>query len=326
MKNVEDWDLDYILNLPEGEHDWVEFKSSRSLDFTAPGGDQSKALNELSKQISAFANSGGGSIVYGIEDQAAGQPRAVDATGGVPANFRKGTKEWLEDVIPTLVEFPLASFNLYPLIGPGVAAGRAIYVVHVPSSETAPHQANDNRYYARIGGKSRPIGHRFVLDILGRAKSPQMRLEFSIRKKLSGASRKNVDALFAMCRNVGRVYANYVNGFLYVPDGFLKSRRRDSTVTRNGDQYSKIWFDNTHEDTVGYEKGYMGGPDRRLTISRYDPVLPTIGFSALYEELGNELANLAGFEEKLIYWEVFADSSLKAEGSVPIGDIVEAKG
>ena len=48
MKNVEDWDLDYILNLPEGEHDWVEFKSSRSLDFTAPGGDQSKALNELS--------------------------------------------------------------------------------------------------------------------------------------------------------------------------------------------------------------------------------------------------------------------------------------
>ena len=59
MKPTVDWDESYILNLPPGEHDWVEFKGNRSLDFSLSGVDENNVLNELSKQLSAFANSGG---------------------------------------------------------------------------------------------------------------------------------------------------------------------------------------------------------------------------------------------------------------------------
>lgn len=68
MKPYAEWDEDYILGLPPGEHDWIEFKDSRSLDFSLPSGNENNSLKTLSKQISAFANSGGGAVVYGIKE------------------------------------------------------------------------------------------------------------------------------------------------------------------------------------------------------------------------------------------------------------------
>src|SRR5689334_10211816 len=113
MKEPIDWDEEYILNLPPGEHDWVEYKSAEKLDFSLSGVDRNAVTSELSKQISAFANTGGGTIVYGIEDAKAGSVRRVDKYGGVSLNLtRNGTKDWLEDIIPSLVELPLTRFNV----------------------------------------------------------------------------------------------------------------------------------------------------------------------------------------------------------------------
>jgi hypothetical protein len=94
VKPTADWDEAYILNLPPGEHDWVEFKGTPLLDFSLPGIDQSKIVNELSKQISAFANSGGGNIVYGVRDADAATGRLVDA-GGVSLTIKKIRKSGL---------------------------------------------------------------------------------------------------------------------------------------------------------------------------------------------------------------------------------------
>ena len=95
MRPINEWDEDYILNLLLGEHDWVEFKESRKLDFSLQGINQAVVLNELSKQISAFANSGGGAIVYGIEDARLGAFRKVDNEGGVSLNLKNDTKNGL---------------------------------------------------------------------------------------------------------------------------------------------------------------------------------------------------------------------------------------
>ncbi len=46
----------------------------------------------------------------------AGCDRGVStAAGGVSLNLGSGTREWLEDVIPDLVDFPLREFNVYEL-------------------------------------------------------------------------------------------------------------------------------------------------------------------------------------------------------------------
>ena len=65
-KPVSEWDEAYILSLPK-EDNRFERKGSLKLDLTA-GANQDLVLDELAKQLSAFANMGGGQIIYGLTD------------------------------------------------------------------------------------------------------------------------------------------------------------------------------------------------------------------------------------------------------------------
>lgn len=124
------------MQIPPGEFDWVEFKGRRALDVSAPGAVESKVLDELAKQLSAFANSGGGVLVYGITNPTDNQPKAVDDGGISIACKRPNIREWLEDIIPNLVEFPLKKFNVYSLTnqsgGSGLADDKCIIFIDIP--------------------------------------------------------------------------------------------------------------------------------------------------------------------------------------------------
>jgi hypothetical protein len=171
-KPVEEWDEEYLLSLPL-ENDTLERKGSTLLDLTLPQANQGKVLLELAKQLSAFANTGGGRIVYGLTDKG-----EVDS-GGVCRSFRgrRPTKEWLEDLIPTLTDNEIVGVNVYEITGKEadskIQPGRALYVVDIPDSERAPHQSKkDFKYYVRLGGKSEPASHRLIEDIRNRARHP----------------------------------------------------------------------------------------------------------------------------------------------------------
>ena len=89
-KPVSEWTEDDVLALPPGENDSFERKGARLLDLRLHGVKPDEVLNELAKQLSAFANAGGGQIIYGVADSS-----AVD-NGGI-ARMVKGqqsTKEW----------------------------------------------------------------------------------------------------------------------------------------------------------------------------------------------------------------------------------------
>jgi predicted HTH transcriptional regulator len=178
MREPREWDEEYLLNLPVGEFDWLEVKGRRGVDLTLSNVNEQDIRQNLSKAISAFANSGGGTLVLGLSN-----PKRywqVDG-GGVDLTVKKpSTREWLEDIIPTLVDLPLNSFNVYVVDNTTsknsqIITGRGVFIIEIPDSEHAPHQAIDHRYYARIGGKSRPIGHRLVTDIFGRRQYPKIR-------------------------------------------------------------------------------------------------------------------------------------------------------
>jgi len=105
-KPVSDWDEDYILSLPK-ENDEFDRKGARLLD-TKAGADENDVLNELAKQLSAFANTGGGQIIYGVEDD------GTIGLGGVSVDMKPGgTKEWLERKIPVLTEYEIDGFAVY---------------------------------------------------------------------------------------------------------------------------------------------------------------------------------------------------------------------
>jgi len=110
---IRNWTEDDVLALPAGENDSFERKGSRLLDLKLSGVKEDDVLNEFAKQLSAFSNTGGGQIIYGVANNG-----TVDG-GGVALSVkgRQSTKEWLEDVIPKLTEFEIIGFNVYD-IGP----------------------------------------------------------------------------------------------------------------------------------------------------------------------------------------------------------------
>jgi hypothetical protein len=128
----------------------------------------------LSKQASAFANGSGGLLFVGIDD--AGQ---ID--GGVPTALKGGTRAWLEDLIAACVDPPLPRCNVFE-VSPRtdsnslIKDGHGVYVIEISASPDAPHQAKDHRYYLRIAGKSRPMGHVHVQDVLRRTFHPKIEL------------------------------------------------------------------------------------------------------------------------------------------------------
>src|SRR5581483_2547281 len=172
MKAANDWNEDDVWALPPDENDAFERKGAQLLDLTS-GADQNKVLDELSKQLSAFSNTGGGQIVYGVTDNG-----EVD-NGGIARTVKGNTKAWLEDVIPILTDFEIVGCNVYEIqpkaSGSKLAPGKSIYVVDIPDSDRAPHQATrDRKYYVRLGGRSQPAPHRLIEDIRNRQKHPSL--------------------------------------------------------------------------------------------------------------------------------------------------------
>lgn len=216
-KPTYEWTEDDILSLPRGENDTFERKGAPLLDLMLPQAKEGSVLDELAKQLSAFANTGGGRIVYGITNTG-----TVD-NGGISrwAKGRQSTKEWLEDVIPNLTDFEIVGFNVYEILpkatGSALAPDKSLYVVDVPDSERAPHQSKrDLKYYVRLGGKSHPAPHRLIEDIRNRARHPKLEVhDLQIVKAVPQRTTSHgaeLESQFHLCvtmrfgiRNIGRV-------------------------------------------------------------------------------------------------------------------------
>jgi hypothetical protein len=329
MKSAAEWDLNYALQLPAGEFDWLEFKGRRGLDITA-GANENLVLDELSKQLSAFANTGGGVFVYGILNPTENKPRTVDDGGVAIAMKRPNTREWLEDVIPNLVEHPLKKFNVYALTSlsgaPGLANDRCIILIDIPGSEDAPHMARDQRYYARVGGKSRPIGHQIVTDILNRGRHAQFKMSFSfysdtwIPKAMIQLPGRDLDPvrgvkLVVGASNVGKVYAKYMSLELWLPELIVPVEDRDSRnfINDAGIKYFHHQRDNTRRDVVGYDLGYP-----RYGSSWFDPVLP--GSFRNWEVPCISTLRPEMLKDQKLMWTIQSDNSPSS------GDLVDLKG
>lgn len=118
----------------------LEFKRGDILDK-----DPKKIAEELSREVSAFANALGGRIIIGIEEGKNGKRGiALALTGVANADW---TAHRLQQLVESNIEPPLRLrfFRVtLPSVGPQVRA----FVIDVPQGATA-HQAMDCLYYAR---------------------------------------------------------------------------------------------------------------------------------------------------------------------------------
>lgn len=170
-QNAWDWDeqdlLDLIrLGVQEGLE--LDYKQCDALQRS----DGKK--NELSKDVSAFSNSAGGVIVYGMRED-----------GHVPTSIDVGfdpneiSKEWLEQVINSRIQRRIDGVRVNQIALLTTSPGKVAYVVSVPASIRAPHQAADKRFYKRFNFESVPMEEYEIRDIANRSSAPDLDIEFA---------------------------------------------------------------------------------------------------------------------------------------------------
>lgn len=198
----ERWTESDVLSLPAGEHDYFERKGARLLE------DIGNFQAALAKACSAFANSGGGSLLLGVEDD--GTLIGVD-----PYKGKEPLRDWLEQKIPNLLDYSLSDFRVHVVeraIESRIPAGKIVVVIDVGDSALAPHQSRRQKvYFHRVAGRSEPAPH-FYLDLL-RQRLASPALEFSLQEIETVKAYEHENGIFVelkllfWIRNTGRAAA-----------------------------------------------------------------------------------------------------------------------
>ncbi len=130
----------------------------------------------LAKSLSAFANTYGGWLFIGVQEQSKDNAVAGELLG-IPEEDVDGALQSLRQSAANHLN-PTPFFETTVLRGPcaenGLDKGKAIIVVEIPQSHTAPHVHKDGRIYRRVadGSEPKPETDRFVLDQLWRRAEP----------------------------------------------------------------------------------------------------------------------------------------------------------
>lgn len=148
----------------------LEFKASGALDKA------DKKREEIAKDVSAFANSDGGVIVYGLVEQN-NKAHALDFIDG-----EVYSKEWLEQVIRSNVQRPIPALIIHPVRQDG-SINKTLYVVKIPSSIDAPHMSKDKRFYKRNNFESVRMEEYEVRNLYGRKSKSKLALSLATIKK-----------------------------------------------------------------------------------------------------------------------------------------------
>lgn len=160
----EDYNIDDIIALIDNDAE-----ESVHLDFKAAGSlskdDKKKA--EIAKDVSAFANSDGGIIVYGIEEQ----EHKAHALSYIDGNTY--TKEWLEQVIQDNIQRRIEGLEIFPIRYNGDIT-KSIYIVKIPRSSNTPHMSADKCYYKRNNFRSVKMEEYEVRDLFYRETTPNL--------------------------------------------------------------------------------------------------------------------------------------------------------
>lgn len=295
-----------------------QIEESLTLDYKAAGAldNTDKKKKEVTKDVSAMANSAGGVIIYGIREHDHKDKRHIPAAID-PVNRLAFSKERLEQVINN-IRPRIEGVVIHPITFSSNSTD-VVYVVEVPQSMTA-HQAIDYRYYKRYNFESVPMDDYEVRDIMGRAKQPIMQLESFL--SVSQSSNERHCHLYVRVTNVGNVFAQYVSVVLWLPQGAIHPAVTHSanglphpTDSRYGDgtqPYIKHTLKNTVQDILSTD-GTPIGP------ARFDPILPQL--SHIWTVRLADSFSSMDYDGQRLWWEIYADSAAKHEGVLDLGTI-----
>ncbi len=230
MKQPWEWeeeDIEALIHNGVQESLTLEYKRCAMLDKRYP-----KNKSELSKDVSAFANSAGGTLVYGVEEENH-LPKKIDA-GYDPTDI---TREWIEQVINSTIQQRIDGIRIKQIVLNKSNSGKVIYVVYVPQSKRAPHMAEDHVFYKRYNYQSVAMEEYEVRDVSHRNEMPDLFISFHLSNDqkidltFSEAEEYSQPMpLIALVQNRSTVPAMYLLIRLYVDTALKVSIEENSRI------------------------------------------------------------------------------------------------
>lgn len=161
-------DLEKLIayQVPEDIH--LDYKQSEAIDH--------KCRNEIAKDVSAFANSDGGIIVYGVVEH-----------GHLPASIDDGidhriyTREWLDQVIRSNITPRIDGLTIAQI---PLSKDKSAYSILIPKSCRGPHQAPSKHYYKRFNFASAPMEDYEINDVRQRRQTIIPLVSIDVRSRL----------------------------------------------------------------------------------------------------------------------------------------------
>jgi len=124
-------------------------------------------FDELSKDVSAFANSEGGLIILGVSQDEIKKRKVVVKV--LPKELTWGeeilSKEKLEDNLVGKIQPRIDGIRIQP-VREGNGSMRVIFLIDIPQSNNRPHIASDKRYYKRLNFRRTPMEHFEIVNLL----------------------------------------------------------------------------------------------------------------------------------------------------------------
>ena len=198
----------YIANhVQESLH--LEYKESKKLNNT----------NTISKDVSAFANSDGGLIIYGIQEENH-LPIWVDE--GIDHSVF--SKERLENVITSNVAPKIAGLTISRI---ALSESNSVYSIAIPKSHRGPHQdRHSKKYYRRHNFKSEPMEDYEINDVRNRMETvpPLVNVDIEI---------KHGSLISIVVSNIGSYVARNVQ-FSFSPELHWLNNSQVPSALKNG--------------------------------------------------------------------------------------------
>ena len=276
----------------------LEYKSSDSLDKTEG------KRKEISKDVSAFANSDGGTIIYGVGEQNH-IPTGIEWIDNIGRE-----RETLENVILSRIQPKIKNFKIHAVKNPDDDS-RGILVVNILQGHTA-HMASDNRYYNRRNFRVDPMENYEVIDVMFRRKKPEIDIVLKLQdsevkwdEKSSGLIKINV-----FVQNYGNAVARHISGGFEFPDSIVNISRvyldpdagHICDYNRGNDVNIKFFDCDSRIKMFG--GGYMGGPANMGPLISYPKI------KILIEKLSIRIPK--NYKSGIIkYWIIAEDMELK---------------
>jgi len=173
--------LQQIVDDQEQERFDLEFKRCDALRWKDRS-EKKEVIDNLSKDVSAMANSDGGVVIYGIEenpDYSTAEKIDPDAFTSSEGGTKK--QEWLDQVIRDSI-YPHPEVTITTIFkDDDLKTDEWYFVVEVTKGMVA-HQARDKKFHTRVNTTTAAMEYYEILDVMNRSGAPDLHFVPKITK------------------------------------------------------------------------------------------------------------------------------------------------